>query len=267
MSEKFNLNQYLRYCLGYLSITKPTGLKRTPALNIALPEKFFSLINLLNGDTDGSITEDVSLNLYYNTNPKDVLEEDEDEYLEQKNFAIKLDEIYNKFKNDSFTKESVLKFGLFNFDVLDKAEENESEQENEEVEVDILKENTFITKKFHLFSISVSIFKKKKNGNTDIDIYSIEPIDVDVRLNISALYEIFGSYGKDDLIYEFLKEFTEYESLSKLSIPITSENDLLEVWNLLKSKLRLTEAVFNEDSFKLNDVFSRFTITIKLFSG
>ena len=71
----FSLNSYIKYCLGYLSLTKPTGFNRGTSLDIGLPQKYFSLEKLINGNVDGNLSEIVNLNLYYKTDPKDVTEE------------------------------------------------------------------------------------------------------------------------------------------------------------------------------------------------
>mgnify|MGYP006316458425 FL=1 len=251
----FTLNSYIKYCLGYLSLTRPAGFKRGTSLDLRLPQEYFSLTRLTNGDTDGNLSEIVDLDYYYNTDPKNVSEEMVDLYKKQKDLALQIDEIYSKAKNDTFTKETILRFGRFEFEVL---EEPIIETE-EEVTDEIVKkaeeekeEAKMVSKQFYLFSLPVRI--EKNNDSDNVDKYAITPVDFEVRLNLQPLYEIFRTYKKEDLVYEFLNEYTKLEAEGSFSIPITSDKIFLDLWHILKAKLKLTEAVFNEDSFTLEDL-------------
>ncbi len=248
----FSLNSYIKYCLGYLSLTKPTGFNRGTAIDVKLPQKYFSLPSLINGDIDGNLKEIVNLDCYYNTDPKDVTEEIADQYKLEKNLALQIDEVYSKAKNDTFTKETILRFGRFDFEVLEEAvveteEDIEIKQNTEEKEVVKL-----VSKQFYLFSLPVRVEKEKDKNN--IDIYSVVPVDFEVRLNLPPLYEIFRTYKKEDLVYEFLNDYVKLESDGGFSIPISSEQIFLDLWHMLKAKLRLTDATFNEESFNLEDL-------------
>ncbi|MEI6190760.1 MAG: AAA domain-containing protein [bacterium] len=253
----FSLNSYIKYCLGYLSLTKPTGFGRGTSLDINLPQKYFSLPNLINGDTDGNVSEIIKLDCYYNTDPKDITEEIEGKYKEEKTFALQVDEIYNKAKNDTFTKETVLRFGKFDFEVFEEPtiETEEIIEEKEKTTQKLLneiEEIKLVSKQFYLFSLPIRIEKNKDKNN--IDKYSITPIDFEVRLNLPPLYEIFRTYNKEELVYEFLNEYVKIEGIGGFSIPISSEKIFLDLWHILKAKLKLTEAKFNEGSFTLEDL-------------
>lgn len=249
----FSINSYIKYCLGYLSLTKQTGFNKT-SVNITLPEEYFSLRNLLNGDTDGHLDEVVNLDCYYNTDPKDIVEENiRQRYEKEKAFAKEIENIYSKFKNDTYTKEILLRFGRFEFEVLEEPVEEEGVLDN-----DLSAENKdaagapkLVVKQFYLFSLPVKV-DKERSGN--IEKYFITPLDFEIRLNLPPLYEIFRTYKKEDLVYEFLNEYVKLENDGKFSIPILSEQVFLDLWHILKSKLKLTEANFNEDSFTLNDI-------------
>ncbi|MEI8123827.1 MAG: hypothetical protein WCG60_01505 [bacterium] len=172
----FSLNSYIKYCLGYLSLTKPTGFGRGTSLDINLPQKYFSLPNLINGDTDGNVSEIIKLDCYYNTDPKDITEEIEGKYKEEKTFALQVDEIYNKAKNDTFTKETVLRFGKFDFEVFEEPtiETEEIIEEKEKTTQKLLneiEEIKLVSKQFYLFSLPIRIEKNKDKNN--IDKYSL----------------------------------------------------------------------------------------------
>jgi hypothetical protein len=247
----FSLNSYIKYCLGYLSLTKPTGFNRGTSIDVKLPREYFSLTNLINGEIDGSLSEIVNLECYYNTDPKDVTEEIEEQYKKEKALAIQVEEVYSKAKNDTFTKETLLRFGRFDFEVLeepvvDDEEESIGVKEDEKVEPAKL-----ILKQFYLFSLPIRV-EKEKVGK--VDKYKIVPADFEVRLNLQPLYEIFRTYKKEDLIYEFLSDYVKIEHEGSFSIPIASEQVFIDLWHTLKAKLKLTAASFNEDSFTLADL-------------
>lgn len=248
----FSLNSYIKYCLGYLSLTKPTGFNRGTSLDVKLPQKYFSLSKLINGDTDGNLSEIVELSCYYNIDPKDVTDEIIDQYKIEKALALQIDEVYSKAKNDTFTKETLLRFGRFDFEVLEEPiVETEDEidiKENIE-EREVVK---LVSKQFYLFSLPIRVEKEKDKNN--IDRYSIVPVDFEVRLNLPPLYEIFRTYKKEDLVYEFLNDYVKLESDGGFSIPISSNQIFLDLWHSLKAKLRLTDATFNEESFSLEDL-------------
>ncbi len=251
---EFSLNSYIKYCLGYLSLTRPTGFNRGTSLDIKLPQKYFSLPLLINGDTDGNLSEIVNLDCYYNTDPKDITDKIADQYREEKALALQIDEIYNKAKNDTFTKETILRFGKFDFEVLEEPiiETEEDIEENEKQKSTEKEEAKLVLKQFYLFSLPVRIDKEKDKNNTDR--YSITPVDFEVRLNLPPLYEIFRTYKKEDLVYEFLNDYVKMESEEAFSIPITSNQVFLDLWHILKAKLKLTEATFNEKSFTLEEL-------------
>lgn len=248
----FSLNSYIKYCLGYLSLTKPTGFNRGTSLDIGLPQKYFSLEKLINGNVDGNLSEIVNLNLYYTTDPKDVTEEIEAEYKKEKALALQIDEIYSKAKNDTFTKETILRFGRFDFEVLEEPTVDTKEEVEEPANKLFEEKAKLVSKQFYLFSLPIRI--EKENDSNNVDKYSIVPVDFEVRLNLPPLYEIFRTYKKEDLVYEFLNEYTQLELEGSFSIPISSEKIFLDLWHILKAKLRLTEAVFNENSFTLDDL-------------
>lgn len=248
----FSLNSYIKYCLGYLSLTKPTGFNRGTSIDVKLQQKYFSLQNLINGDIDGNLSEIINLDCYYNTDPKDVTEEIAEQYKMEKALALQINELYSKAKNDTFTKETILRFGRFDFEVLEEPiveteDDTDIKEDTEEKEVAKL-----VSKQFYLFSLPVRVEKEKDKNN--IDRYSVVPVDFEVRLNLPPLYEIFRTYKKEDLVYEFLNDYVKLESEGGFSIPISSEQIFLDLWHVLKAKLKLTDATFNEGSFTLEDL-------------
>lgn len=205
----------------------------------------------MNGDTDGNLSEIIRLDTYYGHDPKDVPEELKEQYEKEKAIALQVDQVYNKAKNDTYTKEIVLKFGRFEFEVL---EEPVTDDETEEVveQSEEIKKPAQVAKQFYLFSIPVRVEKELSSSN--VDRYAVIPVDFEVRLNLPPLYEIFRSYQKEELVYEFLNEYVRLENEGSFSIPIANHAVFTELWQILKSKLRLTDANFNDQSFDLEDL-------------
>jgi hypothetical protein len=158
----FSLNSYIKYCLGYLSLTKPTGFNRGTSLDIKLPQEYFSLENLINGDIDGNLSETVKLDCYYDTDPKDISEEIAEQYKKEKALALQIEEIYSKAKNDTFTKETILRFGRFEFEVFEQPIIETEEMEAVEEKADANEEPKLVSKQFYLFSLPVRILNRPR---------------------------------------------------------------------------------------------------------
>ncbi len=230
-------------------------MKGTP-LDIALPKHYFALTKLLNGDTDGNLKEEVALDIYYNTDSKDIPEKLLPEYTKQKSLALQIEEIYNKAKNDTYTKEALLRFGRFEFEVLEEQIILTDESTPEEITLfeqdKKIEAPKFVLKQFYLFSLPVKVDKEISEG---VDRYSIAPVDFEIRLNLAPIYEIFRSYKKEELVYEFLNEYVKLENDGKFNIPIAEDSTaFIDLWHALKAKLKLTDASFNEESFTLDDL-------------
>ena len=238
------LANFIKYCLGYVKLTRERTAVAQQKYSIALPPEYFSLIGLLNGDTDGSIAEALKLDTFYKYDPSDVPEEELPQYEIEKEFATKIDGIYSKYRNDQFTKQIVLSFGYFevelpiqNGDTIDPEAENGEAPEQPKTKVD----------RYPLFSMPIRIEKEiEKRGVGKYYLYAIDP---EVQVNIGILQSILG----DDLYFQLLEEMGKYEMGGSLSLPITEEEVFVEIWHKIKAQLRLVKAKFNEKSFALAD--------------
>lgn len=121
------LSNYIKYCLGYVKLTRERTVAAQQKDSANLPQKYFGLEGLLNGDTDGSLGELVNLETFYSYDPKKVPEEKRDEYEKQKELANKLDNIYQKYQNDPFTKQIIFSFGYFEIELPLETENPEDE--------------------------------------------------------------------------------------------------------------------------------------------
>jgi very-short-patch-repair endonuclease len=121
------LSNYIKYCLGYIKLTRERTVAAQQKDSANLPKKHFGLEGLLNGDTDGNLGELVNLETFYSYDPKKVPEEKQDEYEKEKELANKLDNIYQKYQNDPFTKQIIFSFGYFEIELPIEIESPEDE--------------------------------------------------------------------------------------------------------------------------------------------
>ena len=124
------LSNYIKYCLGYIKLTRERTVAAQQKDSVNIAKKYFNLEGLLNGETDGNLGELVALETFYSYDPKKVPEEKKDEYTKEKELANKLDNIYQKFQNDPFTKQIIFSFGYFEIE-LPLQTENDAEDEVE----------------------------------------------------------------------------------------------------------------------------------------
>lgn len=96
----YNLLNFIKYCLGYVKITREKRILSQQKYSVGLPMEYFGLSGLLNGDTDGKLDELINLKLFYKYDPKDVPENEIDSYEKEKELANNIEDIYNKYRND-----------------------------------------------------------------------------------------------------------------------------------------------------------------------
>ncbi len=238
------LLNYIKYCLGYVRITREKTTVTQQKYSVNLPTEYFELVGLLNGDTDGNLGELINLETFYKYDPKKVSKEEKEDYEKEKAFANKIEDIYNKYQNDQFTKQIVLNFGYFEVEL--PIEENgildseEDEEENKEIKTKI--------DRYPLFSLPIKIEKEiSKSGVGKYHVYAIDP---EIQVNIGVLESILG----DDLYFQLLDEMGKYEIDSKFILPITDLDIFKEIWHKIKAQLKHTEANFDEDSFSLTEI-------------
>jgi len=238
------LSNYIKYCLGYVRITREKTAVAQQKYSVNLPTEYFELVGLLNGDTDGNLGELVNLEIFYKYDPKKVPKEEREDYEKEKAFANKIEDIYNKYQNDQFTKQIVLNFGYFEVEL--PIEENgvlDSEEDEEEI-----KEVKTKTDRYPLFSLPIKIEKEiTKSGVGKYYVYSVDP---EIQVNIGVLESILGN----DLYFQLLDEMGKYEIDGKFILPITDLDIFKEIWHKIKAQLKHTEANFDEDSFSLTEI-------------
>ena len=244
--DKTSLANFIKYCLGYIKLTRqPSFLSQTKSA-VKLPEYCFDLKELLESETNENIGKLINLETFYSFDPKNIPEEVRKRYNKEKTIAKKIDEIYNKGRNDPYTKQIVFSFGYYEIEVPIEEEKIElrpdyleGENENREPAAKI--------DRFPLFSLPINIKKVSEKGAAK---YFIKPIDTEIQVDINILADILG----EDRYYELIEKFGKYEVKGDLSLPITNIAIFEEIWNEIKAQLRLTNARFDEKSFSLNEI-------------
>lgn len=263
------LSNYIRYCLGYIKLTTRSSFLSTQHDSLLLEETYFSLLGLLNGDADSETHEKIVLPTFATYAPLDVPEELKDAYKKEKLVAQSVEEVYNKYKNDQFTKQTVITFGYFSISLRDKLEkqlEDETPEpektsstsqdsllaeESKKPEVEATNPPDETTKRYPLFTLPVLI---EKNENE----YSLGYSDQQIQVNLTILQEVLG----EELYYQLVDKLGVYEIEGKFSLPQTDTTFLTHIWDLVKAQLKLTDAYFEEASFVLTE--TRLTLSPKV---
>src|SRR3989344_7473731 len=174
-----NLTNFIKYCLGYVKLTRERTVAAQQKYSVELPKEHFGLTGLLNGDTDGSTGELINLETFYSYDPKEVPKAKKEQYEKEKELANKIEDIYNKYRNDQFTKQIVFNFGYFEIE-LPIEEENGvmfDGQEEDQSEAD-KKPKTRIDR-YPLFALPVRVDKEiTKKG---VGKYSISFVDGEIQ--------------------------------------------------------------------------------------
>jgi very-short-patch-repair endonuclease len=251
------LSNYIRYCLGYIKLTTRSSFLTSQQDSVELEEEYFSLLGLLNGDADGDSHEKITLKTFAKYAPLDVPKELAEQYKKEKLIAQGIEEIYNKYKNDQFTKQTVITFGYFGISLHDRLEKQEEDpstdtpekpsptQESifaEEIEKEKTPPSDESTKRYPLFTLPVLIEKTENN-------YSLTYSDQQIQVNLTILQEVLG----EELYYQLLDKLGVYEIEGKFSLPQSDTTFLTSLWDLVKSQLKLTNVYFEDASFVLTE--------------
>lgn len=239
-----DLANFIKYCLGYIKITRERTTLAQQKFSVNLSKDFFELVNLLNGDTDEKTGELINLKTFYKYDPNEVPEDEFDEYQKEKELANKIDNIYSKHRNDQYTKQVILNFGYFEIEIpVENNSDVITEEEQDEVE------NSVKTKvdRYPLFSLPVKINKQIKGS---VGEYSIHFADPEVQVNIGILEPILG----ESLYFGLLEEMGKYEIEERLTLPIVDVEVFKDIWHKIKAQLRLKNANFDEKSFSLEEM-------------
>jgi hypothetical protein len=101
--------------------------------------------------------------------------------------------------------------------------------------------------RYPLFAIPVLIEKVFEGGVGKYLIYAVDP---EVQVNLGVLEPVLGN----DLYFQLIREVGDFERNEKLSLPFTDAGTFVEIWQRVKAQLKLREAVFDEQSFLLEEL-------------
>lgn len=99
---------------------------------VFLDKETFDLSVLLATDVNESLSCLINLPVFYSVKPKELKPEIEKQYRKEKLIAEKIEEIYNKYKNDEFTKQINLNFGYYEIELPPDIENLDTPEEIEE---------------------------------------------------------------------------------------------------------------------------------------
>ena len=265
------LADYIKYCLGYIKLTRQKALSAQHKHSVVIPKEHFNILGLLNGDLDGSLAEPIGLPTFYSLDPKNVPDDRKANYEKEKQLANKVEEIYNAQRNDQFTKQIALSFGHFEVELPLFLDDDQADGEIEEaftpqssdsggrlpftanspqpLEPTQAQAPTAKSKieRYPLFSLPILIEKKIEGG---VGRYLVFAVDPEIQVNVAVLEPILGS----NLYFQLIRELGEFERQGRLSLPFKDSETFIEIWQKVKAQLKLSDAVFDEQSFQLHEL-------------
>jgi superfamily I DNA and/or RNA helicase/very-short-patch-repair endonuclease len=252
------LKRLIQYSKDYVSLVAPS-IRRGPndiTENFSLSELNFPEFcrNIESFEDQGF---EISLETFYENNPGTIKDDGslKVEYEKQKYFAQQIEKIKGRKDINEFTKQLNLNFGFFraqefeNENVIKDLEEELSDKEKEKIE----ENNKKIEKKLkikNIFSILISLDKKSFKTTVKNEKYYIKSLDNQIKINFGQFAQIL----EEKIYFEFVSFVNELEKEGRLNLPLTGNEfiDLVdEVWNKLKDKLKLSNALFEDKSFDL----------------
>jgi len=207
------LANFIKYCLGYIRLTRERTVASQQKYSVNLPKEHFSIAGLLNGDVDGSLAEIINLETFYSYDPKEVPKTKLEQYAKEKDLANKIEDIYNKYRNDQFTKQIVFSFGYFEVELPIESDADILTLENDEsTEDDDLFAKQVKVDRYPLFTIPIKI--EKEISKQGVGKYYIVAVDPEIQVNIGMLEPILG----EDLYFQLLEEMGIYEMEGGLTL-------------------------------------------------
>jgi len=249
--EQVSLTNLLKYCLGYVRLTSRRSHLIQDKFAVSLDNDLFVLSDFLSRDSNDTQSNKFIINLqhFYSLTPKDITKENERQYNREKQIAEKLEEIYNKYKNDEFTKQINLNFGFYEIELPEIEAETTTDEEADDQLKDAnlfgqqqIQHKAYRIERRPLFSLPVII--DREHGK-----YYLRPADSEVQYNVGILEPVLG----EERLLQVVETFGQYEIGDKFTLPINNIDIFNELWGRVCEQLRLTDAVFGESSFKWDE--------------
>ncbi len=230
--QKKFLSNYIKYCLGYLRICNAS---LRPKEYISLNEKYLKIDDVLAFNADNNKVN-IKLEVLNKYTPKTVTEENQKDYEFEKDIALNIENLISAQKNQEFTKDIIVRFGEFSFNIDHQLSQKAKLRGGKRIE----KDGTFLNQEAHssfLFYIKVSI-KKIRGG------YSLKITDDKIYYDLSMFENILEN---EDFYYDLLKDFGKFDQDTKLNLP-GNIKILKELGEILVNKLRLTKINFAQNN-------------------
>lgn len=228
ITSTIEIKNFIKYCQGYIKLVNPS-FNRFRINTDPIDKKYLSP-DILYNDYGEEDSFEFNFPEFYEFNPKNIPEGSKEEYEKQKELAQQLEQLKNRFKISEFTKQTNLNFGYFKVEIPESAVDEFSEDE-EEKEIKKKKDDIY-----PLFSLPIEIIAERK--------FFVKLQDVNIIPNIGFLYDVLG----EEKFYEFADYVNRQEIDGNLKLPI-KKGTIENIWQELKSKLKLSDASFDEDSF------------------
>jgi len=241
-----NLASYLKYCLGYVRMSRTPGSLRGGINTLELLPGQFELIRLLDLDLDGSTSEEIKLPLFESLDPKNVPPEQDQEYDRQRNTAKKLEQLRADARNATFTKQLNLRFGFFKISLpLNPIQENEGDAEEDGVGAALKQAQLPLMKEmeFPLFSLQVDLDRKTNKFRVTIT-------DPAIEVHVSELVGVLS----EPVYQQLTQTMGEFEAQGAFSLPLQDLSRLNEFWTHVRTALSLSNAQFDSNSFQIERV-------------
>jgi very-short-patch-repair endonuclease len=241
-----DLASYLKYCLGYVRMSRTPGSLRGGLNTLELLLGQFELIRLLDLDLDGSTSEDIKLPLFESLDPKNVPPEQDQEYNRERNTAKKLEQLRADARNATYTKQLNLRFGFFKISLpLNPVQENEDETGEggavttlRQAQLPLMKEM-----EFPLFSLQVDLDRRSNK-------FSVTITDPAIEVHVSELVGVLSEPAYQQLT----QTMGEIEAQGGFCLPLQDLSRLNEFWTHVRSALSLSHAQFDSNSFQIERV-------------
>jgi len=232
MKNKISLKDLINYCFGYIKLVNPS-FNRFRINTYPINSNYLSTDILFNSSFLEDTLIPLELEDFYRQNQSaDLLDKDtENEYLKQRELALKINEIKDKYLINEYTKQINLNFGYFKLEVYEPSVtdlvEDEIYKQDKELKVE----------EYPLFSIPIDIITERNK-------YYIKFLDTNLTPNLGFLQNVLNQ----NRFYDFIGFINKIEQARELTIPVNPDT-IEEIWEELKGKLKLSDAVFDEKSF------------------
>lgn len=231
----------IKYCMGYIQLINPSLAKFSvytdPIDPVILNPSF------IYAPVEGESVEiPLQLEAFYTLNPGDLTDENRTDYDIQVKLIETLEEIAAKYKVSEYTKQINLNFGFLRVELA----EEQVDSTATDAGADSLKSKKNTGKTWNpLFSLPVSITTKQSSAG--VREYVLEITDVSVLPNIGFLQPIIG----EEYFMKVAEVVNKLENEGLLQLPLLSTT-IDTIWNEIKAYLKLSGALFDEDSFEAN---------------